>query len=81
MGIELSCQGCGARLAALADTPEAEIVRRMTEEGPWYGLGDGALFRDMVTTALRRRGRIGCPECGEALRVLARDADEFHCLA
>jgi DNA-directed RNA polymerase subunit RPC12/RpoP len=75
MEIELICQECGCRLVAPAETPEDEIVQRMTDEGPWYGLSCGDRFRDMVATALRKRGRIRCPECGESLLVQACGAE------
>lgn len=69
MEIELICPDCDYGFSAPAETTEEEIVRRMTEEGPWCGLGAGDCFRDMIHTALERRGRITCPECGALVRV------------
>jgi hypothetical protein len=41
----------------------------MLEEGPWYGLGDGETFEDMIFNALTSEGEIPCPECDEAVSV------------
>jgi hypothetical protein len=67
--IRLACPECGGSFAAPADAPEEEVVRRMTDEGTWYGLAGGDCFGDMVRGALGRRGRIACPGCGAALAV------------
>jgi hypothetical protein len=69
MRVELVCSRCAHRFVASADTPEEIIVQRMTEEGSWYALGAGKCFLDMIHTALIRRGRIICPECGGAVWV------------
>lgn len=69
MEMELICPNCNCRFSAPAETTEEDIVRRMTEEGPWYALGAGDCFRDMIHTALEHRGRIVCPECGALVRV------------
>jgi hypothetical protein len=69
MKIELVCRNCYARFAASPETPAEDIVQRMTDEGPWYTLGAGDCFRDMIHTALEQRGRIACPECGALVRV------------
>jgi uncharacterized Zn-finger protein len=69
MEMELSCPSCGCRFSAAAETSAEDIVRRMTEEGPWYALAAGGCFRDMIHTALEHRGRIVCPECGALVRV------------
>ena len=52
-----------------ANTSSDAILDRMTEEGPWYALGPGKTFADMVSAALATRGRILCPECRRPLRV------------
>jgi len=67
--MELICPDCNCRFSAPAETTEEDIVQRMTEEGPWYALAAGNCFRDMIGTALRRRGRIACPDCGALVRV------------
>ena len=41
----------------------------MTDEGPWYALGDGETFEDMIFAALTARGAIRCPGCGEPVNV------------
>jgi DNA-directed RNA polymerase subunit RPC12/RpoP len=69
MEIELVCHTCHARFTAAAETPQEEIIQRMTDEGPWYALAAGGCFRDMIHTALEHRGRIVCPECGALVRV------------
>ena len=45
MQIELYCPDCCCRFAADPDTPAAEVLDRMTEEGPWYALGEGETCR------------------------------------
>ncbi|HZT83167.1 MAG TPA: hypothetical protein VFA26_23260 [Gemmataceae bacterium] len=69
MQVELYCPSCSCRFAAAPETPAAEIIDRMAEEGPWYALGDGETFEDMIFTALTSRGEIRCPECGEPVSV------------
>jgi hypothetical protein len=49
----------------------------MTDEGPWYALGDGETFEDMIFTALTSRGAIHCPECGEAVSVSEESLGEL----
>jgi len=69
MRVELYCPHCDGRFAAPPDTPAAEILDRMTEEGPWYALGDGETFEDMIFAALTSRGGIRCPDCGDMVSV------------
>ncbi len=69
MQIELYCPGCGCRFVAPPEASMAEVMERMTEEGPWFGLGDGETFEDMIFTALTERGAIGCPDCGQPVSV------------
>jgi hypothetical protein len=69
MLLELYCPGCGSRFAAPPDDPSDAIVARMSEEGPWYALGPGATFEEMVFGALLRRGAIQCPECRDPVVV------------
>ena len=63
MQIELRCPSCPCHFSACPDTPAAEILDQMTEDGPWFALGEGETFEDMIIAALLHRGRIGCPEC------------------
>jgi hypothetical protein len=69
MQIELHCEHCFCRFAASPDAPAEEVLERMTEEGPWYALGDGETFEDMIFGALTSRGVIQCPDCGEPAGV------------
>jgi DNA-directed RNA polymerase subunit RPC12/RpoP len=69
MKVELYCPRCSCRLAADPNTPAAEILDRMTEEGPWYALGDGETFEDMIFTTLMAEGQVRCPECGDPVNV------------
>ncbi len=69
MVVELACLACPCSFHAAPETPHDEVVRRMTDEGPWFGLGPGCTFEDMIFTALARRGRILCPDCGTAIAV------------
>jgi hypothetical protein len=46
-----------------------EVLARMTDEGPWYALGDGETFEDMIFTALATRGVIRCPECCRPVNI------------
>ena len=50
-------------------TEAAEVLDRMADEGPWYALGDGETFEDMIFTTLIGCGTIRCAECGEAASV------------
>ena len=69
MQIELNCPICHCHFIAAPDSPAAEVIDLMTEEGPWFALGDGETFEDMIFAALTERGCIGCPECGEPVVV------------
>jgi hypothetical protein len=69
MQVELFCTHCACRFAAPPQTPAADIVDRMAMEGPWYALGDGETFEDMIFTTLTSEGEIKCPECGEPVHV------------
>jgi hypothetical protein len=69
MQVELRCPNCPCCFAAPPDTPSAEILDRMIAEGPWYALGDGETFEDMIFTALTSRGAIHCPECNQQVSV------------
>jgi hypothetical protein len=69
MHIELRCPGCCCRFVAPPEAPELEIRERMLSDRPWYPLGDGNTFEDMIFTALIERGAICCPECGDPVSV------------
>jgi len=63
MQIELFCQPCCNRFLAPPETPALEVLKRMMDDGPWFALGEGATFEDMIFTALTSRGAICCPDC------------------
>ncbi len=69
MQVELSCPRCCCRFAAAPETPAVEVLDRMAEGGPWYALGDGETFEDMIFSTLFACGAIRCCECGEAVGV------------
>ncbi|HZV03749.1 MAG TPA: hypothetical protein VE999_01545 [Gemmataceae bacterium] len=70
MKIELICRACHTHFTAPPETPEDDVIQRMTEEGPWFALAAGGCFRDMIHTALQRRGGIACPECGVLVHIV-----------
>jgi len=41
----------------------------MAEDGPWYALGDGETFEDMIFNTVFSNGEIRCSECGEPVHV------------
>jgi hypothetical protein len=65
MQVELYCPHCSCRFAAAPETPAAEVLDRMASKGPWYALGDGETFEDMIFSTLFACGDIRCSECGE----------------
>ncbi len=69
MQVELYCPHCGMSFVACPNTPAAEVLDRMAEEGPWYALGDGETYEDMIFSTLFACGHIRCSECGEAALV------------
>jgi hypothetical protein len=75
MVIELRCPSCACHLSAAYDTPAEEILDLMTESGPWFALGRGRTFADMVNAALAARGRICCPECRDDVSVDEESAE------
>ena len=69
MQIELFCQRCCNRFTAPPDTPALEVLERMIDDGPWFALGEGETFEDMIFAALTSRGAICCPDCGRPVAV------------
>ena len=69
MQVELYCQECDSRFTADPDTPATEVLDRMADDGPWYALGDGETFEDMIFSTLFACGAIRCSECGESVSV------------
>ncbi len=69
MLVELYCSHCCNRFVAEPEAPAAEIMDRMADEGPWYALGDGETFEDMIFSTLFSCGSIRCMDCGEQASV------------
>jgi hypothetical protein len=69
MQVELYCPQCDCRFAECPETPAAEVLDRMADDGPWYALGDGETFEDMIFSTIFACGNIRCPECGDAVSV------------
>ncbi len=63
MEVELDCPHCRHGFFASPDTPVAEAVDRLTEEGPWSTLGDGETFEDSLAAALSDGSAGRCPRC------------------
>jgi len=70
MMVELVCPYCPFHFSARSDASASEVLDRMIEDGPWFALGNGETFHDMLYTALTTRGAIRCPECHEDVVVL-----------
>jgi len=69
MQIELYCNCCASRFVAPPQASSIEITDRMFQQGPWYALGDGETFEDMIFSTLMQEGRIACPQCGDPVAV------------
>ena len=69
MQVELYCPHCCTSFIAKPQTPAHEVLDRMAEEGPWYALGDGETFEDMIFSTLFAVGDIRCADCGECASV------------
>lgn len=69
MQVELYCPRCSCSFAAAPELPAGEVLDRMAEGGPWYALGDGETFEDMIFSTLFACGAIRCTDCGEAVSV------------
>jgi hypothetical protein len=69
MQVEIHCPHCCSSFTAAPETPAAEVLDRMANEGPWYALGDGETFEDMIFTTLFACGAIRCSNCGDLVSV------------
>ena len=56
MQVELHCPHCSHTFMPSSDTPAAEALDRMSDEGPWFALGDGETFEDRIFAALDVEG-------------------------
>jgi hypothetical protein len=77
MQVELYCPHCSCRFAASPDTPALEVLERMIREGPWYALGDGQTFEDMIFSQLLEHDAIRCPDCGDPVSVSEESLGQF----
>lgn len=75
--VELSCSECECRFSAPPESSAERIRERMFDDGPWYALGDGATFEDMIFASLTERGAICCPECGDPVSVSEESLGEM----
>ncbi len=69
MRVELYCPRCTTSFMAEPETAASEVLDRMADTGPWYALGDGQTFEDMIFATLLDHGAIRCGECGEHANV------------
>jgi hypothetical protein len=69
MQVELYCPHCCMSFVADPETPAQDVLERMADEGPWYALGDGETYEDMIFSTLFACGTIRCAACGEAASV------------
>ena len=69
MQVELYCPHCERSFAAPPEAPAQEVLDRMADQGPWYALGDGETYEDMIFSTLFACGNIRCSECGEPADV------------
>ena len=77
MQVELYCARCESRFTAEPDTPAAEVLDRMAYDGPFYALGDGETFEDMIFSTLFACGTIRCAECGGPASVSERSLGQL----
>lgn len=64
MHVELYCPRCRFGFVASPDSPVADALERITEEGPWSTLGDGETLEDRISAELCDQDALCCPECG-----------------
>jgi hypothetical protein len=69
MQVELYCPCCDRAFVAAPETPARDVLDRMAEQGPWYALGDGETFEDMIFSTVFACGHVRCGECGEPAEV------------
>ena len=69
MQVELYCPHCNRSFTAAPHTPAGEVLNRMAEKGPWYALGDGETFEDMIFSTFFACGHIRCSQCGASVSV------------
>lgn len=68
MQVELSCPHCQERFTISPNSPAAEIIERIVQEGPFSAVGDGETLEDRISAALEDHAPLCCPECGEIVQ-------------
>ena len=69
MQVELYCPHCERAFVAPPEAPARDVLDQMADQGPWYALGDGETYEDMIFATLFACGNIRCSECGEPASV------------
>jgi hypothetical protein len=77
MQVELYCPNCCMSFVSSPEAPASEVLDRMAEDGPWYALGDGQTFEDMIFSTLFACGTIRCAACGEPATVNERSLGQL----
>ncbi len=77
MQIELSCPNCFHHFTAPAQAGDEEALQHLVSDGPFYALGDGETFEDMIYAALAGRPQVRCPRCGQATQVSEESLGEM----
>jgi hypothetical protein len=77
MAFELHCPRCTHDFSVPADSPAAEVLEQLADEGPWCTLGDGETLEDKVYTALSCEQAVCCPGCGSPVSVGQESLGEF----
>ncbi len=69
MQLEFQCCRCAYHSTVYQNPRTSQIWDRLTEEGPWYALGDGQTLEDRISATLTADDETRCPECGGRLAV------------
>jgi hypothetical protein len=77
MSVMLRCFNCACEFTAPPETPYEEVLDRMIDEGPWFGLAEGDTFEDMIFAALTTRGIIRCPDCPGLVYVCEKSMEDL----
>src|SRR5262249_22733218 len=69
MLLEMHCSRCPCDIFTDSEEADREAFDGLSEEGPWFALGDGETPEDRLYAVLSARGALHCPECGEQTTV------------